>query len=38
LISLIFGLWAVSRVFRAAMLMYGQSLRPRAILDALVGR
>ncbi len=37
-LSLILALWAVSRVFRAAMLLYGQSLRPGAILRALMGR
>lgn len=34
-ISLLFGIWAVARIFRAAMLLYGQALRPRAIWQAL---
>lgn len=35
LISLAASVWFVARIFRAAMLMYGQSLRPRQILQAL---
>jgi ABC-2 type transport system permease protein len=34
-LSLVAGIWAVARVFRAAMLMYGQALRPPEILRAL---
>lgn len=33
--SLAASIWFVARIFRAAMLMYGQSLRPRQILRAL---
>lgn len=33
--SLIGSVWSVARIFRAAMLMYGQSLNPRQILRAL---
>jgi ABC-type Na+ efflux pump permease subunit len=33
--SLTVGIWFVARIFRAAMLMYGQSLRPGQILRAL---
>jgi ABC-2 type transport system permease protein len=33
--SLIGSIWLVARIFRAAMLMYGQALRPRQILQAL---
>jgi ABC-2 type transport system permease protein len=29
------SIWFVARIFRAAMLMYGQALRPRAIIRAL---
>lgn len=36
-ISLIAALWGVSRVFRAAMLMYGQRLRPQQVWQALRG-
>lgn len=35
LVSLAAGIWAVTRVFRAAMLLYGQTLRPKQILQAL---
>ncbi|MGD1995047.1 MAG: ABC transporter permease [Anaerolineae bacterium] len=35
IVSLIITIWAVARIFRAAMLMYGQSLRPRQIVRAL---
>jgi ABC-2 type transport system permease protein len=35
LISLAASVWFVARIFRAAMLMYGQTLRPRQILRAL---
>lgn len=35
LVSLIGGIWGVARIFRAAMLMYGQSLRPGEIWQAL---
>jgi ABC-type Na+ efflux pump permease subunit len=34
-LSLLAGIWAVTRIFRAAMLMYGQALRPREIWRAL---
>jgi len=33
--SLAASIWFVARIFRAAMLMYGQALRPRQILRAL---
>jgi len=33
--SLIGSIWLVARIFRAAMLMYGQALRPRQLLQAL---
>lgn len=33
--SLAGSIWLVARIFRAAMLMYGQVLRPRQILQAL---
>jgi len=35
LVSLGASVWFVARIFRAAMLMYGQALRPRQILRAL---
>jgi ABC-2 type transport system permease protein len=35
LISLLVSIWFVARIFRAAMLIYGQSLRPRQIWQAL---
>jgi ABC-2 type transport system permease protein len=35
LISLAASIWFVARIFRAAMLMYGQSLRPKQIWRAL---
>ncbi|MFP3897023.1 MAG: ABC transporter permease [Anaerolineales bacterium] len=35
LISLVVSVWFVARIFRAAMLMYGQTLQPREILEAL---
>jgi ABC-2 type transport system permease protein len=34
-ISLIVTMWAVGRIFRSAMLLYGQTLRPQAIWHAL---
>jgi ABC-2 type transport system permease protein len=33
--SLIGSIWLVARIFRAAMLMYGQALQPRQLLQAL---
>jgi ABC-2 type transport system permease protein len=33
--SLIGSIWLVARIFRAAMLTYGQALRPRQLLQAL---
>jgi ABC-2 type transport system permease protein len=33
--SLAASIWFVARIFRAAMLMYGQALRPRQIVRAL---
>jgi ABC-2 type transport system permease protein len=35
LVALAASTWFVARIFRAAMLMYGQALRPREILSAL---
>lgn len=35
LMSLAGSVWFVARIFRAAMLMYGQGLRPRQVLRAL---
>jgi ABC-2 type transport system permease protein len=35
IVSLVVSIWIVARIFRAAMLMYGQSLRPRQIIRAL---
>jgi ABC-2 type transport system permease protein len=35
LVSLLVSIWFVARIFRAAMLIYGQSLRPRQIWQAL---
>lgn len=35
LLSLVGAIWLVARIFRAAMLNYGQSLRPQQILRAL---
>ena len=35
LVSLAGSIWSVARIFRAAMLMYGQALRPGAMLQAL---
>ncbi len=35
LVTLAVSIWFVARIFRAAMLMYGQALRPRAIIRAL---
>jgi ABC-2 type transport system permease protein len=35
LVTLAAGVWFVARVFRAAMLMYGQTLGPKQILRAL---
>jgi len=35
LITLAVSVWFVARIFRAAMLIYGQTLRPRQILQAL---
>jgi len=37
ILSLLGSIWAVSRIFRGAMLIYGQSLRPRQIWQALRG-
>lgn len=34
-ISLVGSVWFVARIFRAAMLLYGQSLKPRHVLRAL---
>jgi ABC-2 type transport system permease protein len=34
-VGLVASIWVVARIFRAAMLMYGQSLRPRQIVRAL---
>jgi ABC-2 type transport system permease protein len=34
-VSLVASIWVVARIFRAAMLMYGQALRPRQIVRAL---
>ncbi len=36
LISLFLGIWAISRIFRAGMLLYGQRLAPQEIWRALV--
>jgi ABC-2 type transport system permease protein len=33
--SLVASIWLVARIFRAAMLMYGQALRPRQLWQAL---
>jgi ABC-2 type transport system permease protein len=35
LLSLVASIWLVTRIFRAAMLMYGQTLRPRQLWQAL---
>jgi ABC-2 type transport system permease protein len=35
LLSLAAGTWAVARIFRAAMLLYGQTLRPAEVVRAL---
>jgi ABC-2 type transport system permease protein len=35
LVSLLVSIWFVARIFRAAMLIYGQSLRPRQVWQAL---
>lgn len=35
ILSLLAGIWVVSRVFRVAMLMYGQALTPREIWRAM---
>jgi len=35
LVCLVAAVWFVARIFRAAMLLYGQSLRPQEILRAL---
>jgi ABC-2 type transport system permease protein len=37
IISLVATIWAITRIFRAAMLMYGQTLKPRQIIRALRG-
>lgn len=37
IVSLFASIWFVARIFRAAMLMYGQSLRPHQIWQALRG-
>jgi ABC-2 type transport system permease protein len=34
--SLIAAAWAVTRIFRAAMLMYGKAMRPQEIWKALL--
>jgi ABC-2 type transport system permease protein len=34
-LSLLASIWFVARIFRSAMLIYGQSLRPRQIWRAL---
>lgn len=34
-VSLAAGIWAVARIFRVAMLMYGQALSPRQIVRAM---
>jgi ABC-2 type transport system permease protein len=34
-VSLVASIWVVSRIFRAAMLMYGQRMQPREIWQAL---
>jgi ABC-2 type transport system permease protein len=33
--SLVASIWLVARIFRAAMLLYGQSLRPRQVWQVL---
>lgn len=38
LASLASSIWLVARIFRAAMLMYGQALRPREVWEALRGQ
>lgn len=35
LLGLLTGIWVVARIFRAAMLMYGQQLKPAEILKAV---
>jgi ABC-2 type transport system permease protein len=35
IISLLASIWLVARIFRAAMLMYGQALRPGQLIQAL---
>ncbi|MBX3011896.1 MAG: ABC transporter permease [Caldilineaceae bacterium] len=35
LLTLLLSLWAVARIFRTAMLLYGQRLRPRTLWQAL---
>lgn len=35
LLSLLAGIWVVARIFRAAMLLYGQALKPRQIWRAM---
>ena len=35
LVCLAAAVWSVARIFRAAMLLYGQSLKPKEILQAL---
>jgi ABC-2 type transport system permease protein len=35
IVSLLLSVWFVVRIFRAAMLLYGQALRPRAVWQAL---
>jgi ABC-2 type transport system permease protein len=35
ILSLVAGIWSVSRIFRAAMLIYGQALKPQEIWRAL---
>ncbi|MEZ4727205.1 MAG: ABC transporter permease [Caldilineaceae bacterium] len=35
LVSLVIATWAVARIFRAVMLLYGQRIRPRTVWQAL---
>jgi ABC-2 type transport system permease protein len=35
LVCLVAAVWAVARIFRVSMLMYGQSLKPKQLWDAL---
>lgn len=36
-LSLLASVWVVARLFRSSMLLYGQALRPRQVLQALLG-